>query len=241
MKRTKTGNNIEKKRNKKNSARSRRSSRKSRSVKSSPYKIEKITEIENSAFEETPIQPIQEILSEISESEKDKIEHEVLLSKSELSRESEVSIPVISDGPLTRSRTKEYIVRRHTGRAERPKRIKLGFERVPLDTSPIVESPRPFHRIYSPLRDRVVTPMKTFARNIQHRVKTTHFINSELFTNAFVLGIVFLCIMVWLLNLVSKTPLVNYDLPKTGTIPHLDYKGEGHYVCMQNATKIHRL
>jgi len=238
----KTGNNLENKRNKKHSVRSRRSSRKSRSVKSSPYKIEKISEITNSVFEETPIQAIEEVLSEISESEKDKIEHEVLLSKSELSRESEVSIPApICDGPLARSRTKEYIVRRHMGLADKLKRTKLGFDRRPLDTSPVEESPRAFRAIYSPLRDRVVTPMKTFARNIQHRVKTTHFINSELFTNAFVLGIVFLCIMIWLLNLVSKTPLVNYDLPKSGTIPHLDYKGEGHYTCMKNATKIHRL
>jgi hypothetical protein len=139
------------------------------------------------------VDQIQQELSQISESEKDDIEHEILMSKSDLSRDDYASIPdIISDGPLTRSRTKQYIVRRHQIKhSNTAPATHLHFQnRELVESSVEEESPRENVGRFSPLKERVMTPMKKFARQIQNRVKNTHFINSELFTNAVVLGFV---------------------------------------------------
>lgn len=139
------------------------------------------------------VDEIQQELSQISEEEKDNIEHEILLSKSDLSREENVSIPeIISDGPLTRSKTKQYIVRRHQIiHSNTAPATHLHFKNRELVESS-VEEESPVENVgrFSPLKERVMTPMKRFARRIQNRVRNTHFINSELFTNAVVLGFV---------------------------------------------------
>lgn len=238
MRRAKTDPNIMKKRERKNVTKSQKSSVRSRSsrrsVKASPYKIEKVSEITKSIQEES----IPQKFEEISDEEKDELEHEILMSKSDLSRLSEVSVPELgSEMPITRSRTKEYVVRRHRQLKKSP------GVRLHYDESQNVSSPSPpvkeNHHIYSPIRDNVMTPMKMFAKRIQKSVRTTHFINSEHFTNAFLLGIVFLSIMVFSINIISKTPLDNYVFPNDAKIPHMIF--DGAYHCARNATKIQRL
>jgi len=123
------------------------------------------------------LQPIkEEVESEISESEAEKLEKELLLSKSDLSKESDVSIPVeIIDGPHTRSMTKEYIHRIHHEKynakeGNRSPRIKLknrGRDQPSEDES----SPeRQASLFYSPFREKIMTPMRAFARGIQSSV-----------------------------------------------------------------------
>lgn len=238
MRRAKTDPNIMKKRESKKAAKSQKSSVRSRSgrrsVKPSPYKIERVTEISRSVQEESIPQEFQVI----SEEEKDELEHEILMSKSDLDKSSELSIPELaSDMPVTRSRTKEYVVRRQRQLKKSPG-VRLDYD----ESQNVSPSPQPLkqnHYIYSPIRDKVMTPMKMFAKRIQRRVRTTHFINSEHFTNAFLLGIVFLSIMLISINIISKTPLDNYTFSEGANLPYM-INDNGHH-CARNATKGQRL
>lgn len=241
-KRSKTNKSMNKKRNLKNERKSPRMGKRSKtsrsSAKASPYKIEKISEITDSALEETPGDEVERIIAEIKEEEKDELEDEVLLSRSDDSRNSPISIPDdISNRPLTRSMRKRYIQDRNRGLGEAPV-TRIEFEPEIVST-PSVESPE-HHRVYSPIRERVMTPIKFLTRSIQRQVKRNHFINSEHFTNAFLLGIVFLSLMIWSVNELSRIPEANYEIDPKARIPYM-WNDHGKHLCIEGANKVHKL
>lgn len=250
LKRAKTDPNVIKRRDRKSASKSRNDNHKSGkesvtskfsrrsarlSGKSSPYRIEKVTHIKKSI---PKVQTIKQV-EIIPEAEWEKLEQELLMSKSDLSRTSNVSLPeMASEQPMTRSRKKDYVIRRHMELKQSPK-VRLNYDESQNVSSPSPRSDRNNH-FYSPIRDNVMTPMKIFAQRIQRRVRTTHFINSEHFSNAFMLGIVFLSIMVFSLNSISKTPLENYRITPGSELPHMGYDN-GTYHCNKYAIKVHRL
>jgi hypothetical protein len=222
-----------------------RGTRTPRSARSTPYKIEKVENISKKHAYEMPNEVIEERYSQLSESDKDNIEEDVILDKYELEEDS-VSVPsILSNAPITRSRTKEYVVRKHRIDTQKnaPK-VKLHFRNTEVVESPLERSPRAIDRFYSPLKEKVMTPMKKLARRVQNRVRTTHFINSEVFTNATIFGLVFLFVLLLAANAITKTPSENFDLVnKNANIPFTYETPDGRFVCQDQIlhTKVQKL
>lgn len=121
---------------------------------------------------------VEDKSDDISDSERKKYESEVLLSKSALSNESEASVPVkLTKGPVTRAKTNEYVVKRHREETEETPRIKLIDQIHEPDRSPTPDNNRSFFN--SPLRQRLLTPMRAFASGIRDSVKRINLLSKQ--------------------------------------------------------------
>lgn len=121
---------------------------------------------------------VEDNSNEISDSERERLESEVLLSKSALSHPSETSVPVnFTNGPVTRAKTKDYVFKRHVEETEEKPRINLIGEIHEPDRSPSPDNNRSFFN--SPLRQRLLTPMRAFASGIRDSVKRINLLSKQ--------------------------------------------------------------
>ena len=197
----------------------------SKSGKSTPVRMQKIDD-----FSDSP----EEIKnSEIEKDERERLEREILFSKSALSHDSEMSIPVEALGrPLTRSQTKDYVHRRFVQDHSDLVIPKLNLKQArEVSRDDEVNSPVRTESVFSPIRDRLYTPMRNFARGITRSVgkfpllsknRQPH-IDYEIVNVAFCIGIVAVCLAIWISNLLGKIPANNYKFTCDYRDLHLKY------------------
>lgn len=200
---------VVRKREAKNERKHKQIAKAPKSGKSTPVRLQKVDEFSISQEEEKE--------SEISKSERERLEREILNSKSALSHNSDINM---SNAPITRSKTKEYIKRKYQeahGELFIPK-INLGQTKGNTKDEQANSPGRSESGFNSPMRERLYTPIRAIARGITDSVRKFPFlsknkkshINYEVLNFAFCLGIVFVSLAIWMSSLLGKIPSDNY-------------------------------
>jgi hypothetical protein len=183
--------------------------------------------------------------SEVSQSAVANIEQEVLVSNlGDYNMNQAPEFADAIDGPLTRSKTKEYVMKRLFQTRDEPPRATLDFGAASSESDHNVVQPLKA-AFASPLKDRLITPMKAFARSIQHRFENMPLmsrpkkanVDYEVINNAFSLGLVFVSLYIILINIVNKIPTSNYDTTNYSDL-HLSTSNSSHNFCEDGWIKV---
>lgn len=209
-----------------------------RSVTSTPKRLEKISEASRSALENSSDKN-RSIVSDIDDSAKERIEKEVLMTRSDPSKDSHQSIPdYIFRSPNTRSKTKEYVARRHNEELKNP--LKIKFERAADDHS---EEGRPRHyynAIYTPIKNRIMTPIKRITANGYNKVTNSYIFKSETIGTILLLIMVAISLGLGTYNHISKKSMKNYEFEDGISVPYLTrvHNDNKHSTCVEGSIRV---
>lgn len=209
-----------------------------RSVTSTPKRLAKISEVSRSALEDTS-EKNRSIVSDIDESEKERIEKEVLMTRSDPSKDSHQSIPdFIFRSPNTRSKTKEYVTMRHNDEMKKSPKIK--FERVEDDRSDEGRPRHYYNAIYTPIKNRIMTPIKRITTNGFNKVTNSYIFRSETIGTIFLLIMVGISLGLGTYNHVSKKSMKNYEFEDNIHVPYLTrvHNDNKHSTCVDGSIRV---
>ena len=207
-----------------------------RSVTSTPKRLESISEVSKSGLEYTSDKNIS-IISDIEESEKERIEKEVQLSKTD---SPESNSDYLNKSLNTRSMTKELMFKRHINDAKRTPKI-IKFERV-LDDSDeernhIGRTRKYYNAIYTPIKNRIMTPMKRITSNSYNKVANSYIFKSETITTIFLVVMVGISLLLGSYNHISKGAKINYEFEDNVSVPYMmrEATDSKRFICTEGS------
>lgn len=207
----------------------------SASVTSTPRKLEKISEVSRSAYEETPF--LESIISEISEFENE-AEEEINLNSSENSRHSNED--VLDHPPLDNYVARPNRITRNPNQAvHTPAKIP---ERPAAEEEDLQDEPRTPIRRLRDVQEKIMTPVKIFASRVKTRVENSYFVQSELLSTIFLIGIVGVPLLLATINSAGRPDNKNYLIPSNANISNMVYdEVEQTHVCIEGAVHVGHL
>lgn len=243
LRRMKRDSKLEKKRNSKHESKDKEASNEVHGKDPSQFEIEKVTEITQPAKEELGLTGRESVVSVISESEKERIQNEVMSSGSFLNNHPPASIPIIVSNIRKDHRqiSKGLIKGNHVRREEPVQRINF-YKSQPFQPISTARIPTYEKQESKPVsREAPVSPIKRFAGAIKARINKTNFANSALFGDAFLVGTVAVALLLLLVIFLTSIPAQNYTIPPKSFVPHMELGPDGLHRCVSNSTRTIRL